>query len=112
MEPTATLDEVEVLLGKEFKKYAGWSANVRTTEVNGRKRGKHKCINIIIWFLHYYFKILSEFTHGSVHNPGDPMNRNGLLEGTNYPFQIHANELYEARMCNKIEAKEPQGCHG
>ena len=96
VKPTATLDEVEVFLGKEFKKYAGL-VDCDNNEVNGGKRGNHKCINIIIWFVHYYyFKILSEFTHGSVNNPGDPMNTNGL-EGTNYPFQIHANELYEVR---------------
>lgn len=66
-------------------------------------RRKHKCIKIIIWFVHYYFKILGEFTHGSIHNPGDPLNTN-RLEGTNYSFQSHANEIYESTMCNEVEA--------
>ena len=66
---------------------------------------KHKCFKIIIWFVHYYFKILGEspFTHGSIHNAGDPLNTNGL-EGTNYPFQSHSSELYESTACNEIEA--------
>ena len=97
--PTATLDDVERFLRNEFNKHAGM-----VESVNGQKKvGKHKCIKIIIWFVHYYFKILGEFTHGSVHNPGDPMNTNGL-EGTNYPFQKHSKELYDSQGCNKIEA--------
>ena len=101
--PTATLDEVEEFITKEFKHHARLVAgeNIEINQVNGRE--KHKCIKIIIWFVHYYFIILGEFTHGSIHNPGDPMNTNGL-EGTNFPFQSHSSELYESTACNEIQA--------
>ena len=103
VESTATLDDVQAFLKNEFKNYAGLveSENSEINQVTGPR--KHKCMKIIIWFVHYYFKIIGEFTHGSIHNPGDPLNTNGL-EGTNYPFQIHATEIYDSKPVNEIEA--------
>ena len=106
VEPTATLDQVYEFIKNDFKNYAALVAgdNIEINQVN-HGREKHKCFKIIIWFVHYYFKILGEspFTHGSIHNAGDPLNTNGL-EGTNYPFQSHSSELYESTACNEIEA--------
>lgn len=64
VKPTATLDQVEEFIRKDFKNYAGLvpGENIEMNQVNGRE--KYKCIKIIIWCVHYYCKILGKFTHG------------------------------------------------
>ena len=67
VESTATLEDVQAFLKNEFKNYAGLveSENSEINKVTGPK--KHKCKKINIWFVHYYFKIIRGFTHGSIH---------------------------------------------